>query len=147
LVKKNLFNLLPIKKHIRANWFFHIFMDTNASAPHYGRAPRRISSTLTAHLNVHLHAQLTVQLNAPRRISDSSAGMQRTGFSEYGQWTFGDPALRDPQVWTRGLPTPHDAAAGRGCGNPGGKKVCANVTQATFPPKVEASLCPFGRGG
>jgi len=27
-----------------ADWFFHIFMETNSSSPHYGVAPRRLSS-------------------------------------------------------------------------------------------------------
>merc|ERR1712070_162612 len=26
-----------------ANWFFHIFMDTNTTVPHFGQAPSRIS--------------------------------------------------------------------------------------------------------
>merc|ERR1712060_18654 len=27
-----------------ANWFFHIFMETNKSSPYYGKAPRRLAS-------------------------------------------------------------------------------------------------------
>merc|ERR1712159_380396 len=27
-----------------ANWFFHIFMETNTSAPFYGQAPKRLAS-------------------------------------------------------------------------------------------------------
>ena len=89
-------------------------MDTNTSAPHYGLAPSR--------------------------ISDSSVGPQKTGFSVYGQWQFGDPAVADPDVWTRGLP---DASAphGKPCANPGGSAVCADVAQGTFPPP------PGGGGG
>merc|ERR1712232_779907 len=59
-----------------ANWFFHIFMDTNTSAPHFGKAPSR--------------------------ISDSGAGSPKTGFSVYGSWSFNNPAVEDPTIWYRG---------------------------------------------
>merc|ERR1719352_566340 len=34
----------PIELDHWANWFFHIFMDTNKSVPHYGQAPSRLAS-------------------------------------------------------------------------------------------------------
>ena len=95
-----------------ANWFFHIFMDTNRTSPHFGRAPTR--------------------------ISDSSPGLQKTGFSVYGEWRFGDPALRDPDIWRRDLP-----AGPPGCANPDRNAVCVNISRANFPPPAEAPACPF----
>merc|ERR1711953_423146 len=63
---------VPIELDHWANWFFHIFMDTNKSAPHYGEAPTR--------------------------ISDNTEGGAKNGFSVYGRWQFGDPAIADPTV-------------------------------------------------
>lgn len=93
-----------------ANWFFHIFMDTNKTAPHYRRAPSR--------------------------LSDSMDGPQKTGFSVYGRWVFGDPAVKDPDVWRRGVPTASQAAKGARCLNPGGVLPCQDISQSTFPPKT-----------
>jgi len=88
-----------------ANWFFHFFMDTNKSAPHYGKAPSR--------------------------ISDSTGGPAKTGFSVYGRWEIGDPAIADPTVWHHGLPTEN----ARSCKNMYGQPECDNIFQATFPPR------------
>merc|ERR1712146_201217 len=92
-----------------ANWFFHIFMDTNASAPHYSKAPSR--------------------------ISDSSSGAPKTGFSVYGRWSFSNPVLEDPTIWYRGLPTGSnmsDSVSSK-CVNADGSHVCENVSQSSFP--------------
>merc|ERR1719331_1271154 len=35
---------VPIELDHWANWFFHIFMDTNKSVPHYGKGPSRLAS-------------------------------------------------------------------------------------------------------
>ena len=100
-----------------ANWFFHIFMDTNTSAPHYAKAPSR--------------------------ISDGSDGSQKTGLSVYGRWKFEDPELNDPGIWNRGLPTAEQISGGQKCSNPDGKPVCHNISQSTFPPAGQGSPCPF----
>lgn len=85
-------------------------MDTNKSVPHYGRAPSR--------------------------ISDNSAGSPKTGLSVYGKWQFEDPAIQDPAIWHRGLPTAKEASSlgGKGCVNADGSPVCNNISQSTFPP-------------
>ena len=53
-------------------------MDTDTSAPHFGKAPTR--------------------------ISDNTDGRAKSGFSVYGRWQFADPESVDPNVWRRGLP-------------------------------------------
>jgi len=88
-----------------ANWFFHIFMDTNKSSPHYGKAPSR--------------------------ISDNMDVPGKNGFSVYGQWDFGDPASVDPNVWHRGLPAEEEEA----CPNTDDSPECVHISQSTFPPK------------
>jgi len=99
---------VPIELDHWANWFFHIFMDTNASAPHYGRAPSR--------------------------ISDSFVGVPKTGVSVYGRWTFKDPAIEDPDIWHRGLPADSEETE-EGCVNADGSPACDHISQTTFPPK------------
>jgi hypothetical protein len=86
-----------------------IFMDTNTSAPHYGQAPSR--------------------------VSDNFGGSPKTGFSVYGKWQFGDPAVADPTIWHQGLPTAQEASQGSfTCANAGGSPACENVSQGNFPP-------------
>jgi len=91
-----------------ANWFFHIFMDTNTSQPHYGKAPSR--------------------------ISDNSGYHAKTGFSVYGEWEFGDPKIKDPSVWHRGIPTKDEAGA-KPCFNADRTSFCEDISQSNFPPR------------
>merc|ERR1712039_388585 len=74
-----------------ANWFFHIFMNTNTSAPDYGRGPIR--------------------------VSDSLAGPANTGLIVYANWTLEDPAIEDPTIWYRGLPDGDAVCANLGASN------------------------------
>jgi len=61
-----------------ANWFFHVFMDTNTNSPHYAQAPSRIVDTIS--------------------------GPILTGLSVYGKWEIGDPTIADPNIWQRDIP-------------------------------------------
>jgi len=97
----------PIELDHWASWFFHIFMDTNTSVPHYGKAPSRLASAYA-------------------------------GTAVYANWIFEDPKIRDPEVWFRGIPTSPMRVgpdAGHFCMNPKKLDLCANISQATFPPK------------
>mmetsp|Transcript_156013 Transcript_156013/g.500289 ORF Transcript_156013/g.500289 Transcript_156013/m.500289 type:complete len:197 (-) Transcript_156013:190-780(-) len=92
-----------------ANWFFHIFMDTNKSMPHYGKAPSRLASAYA-------------------------------GTAVYNNWIMGDPKIKDPEVWHRGIPTsPMKVGpdAGKFCLDAKKVDFCANISQSTFPPQGE----------
>ena len=52
----------PVELDHWANWFFHIFMETNKTAPMYGEAPKRLASAyagmaVSAPLSVELHLE------------------------------------------------------------------------------------------
>jgi len=96
----------PIVLDHWANWFFHIFMDTNSSVPHYKKAPSRLASAYA-------------------------------GTAVYDNWVFEDPAIKDPTVWFRGIPTsPQRVGPSKGlfCMDTKKSPMCSNITQQTFPP-------------
>jgi len=103
---------VPIELDHWANWFFHIFMDTNSSVPHFRQAPSRLASAYA-------------------------------GTAVYDNWIFEDPAIRDPDVWHRGIPTSPEIVGpdkGKMCMNTQKSPICANISQATFPPRGEAAV-------
>lgn len=69
---------------------------------------------------------------APRRLASAYAGE-----ATYDNWVFADPAIADPTVWNRGIPT-HPMKVGpdhgKFCLNPTKVPMCGNISQATFPP-------------
>merc|ERR1719221_1093584 len=102
----------PIELDHWASWFFHIFMDTNTSVPHYGKAPSRLASAYA-------------------------------GTAVYANWDFEDPAVRDPDVWRRGIPTTPERVGpskGKYCMDTKNSPMCSNISQSTFPPKGESAL-------
>ena len=95
-----------------ANWFFHIFMDVDPTLPHYGKAPRRISSA---------YAGTAVYANWDFKdpiIDDPKV------------WTRGIPTK----------PMKSGPDKGKFCMNPTKVPMCSNITQQTFPPKPAAPL-------
>merc|ERR1719217_1505938 len=101
----------PIELDHWANWFFHIFMDTNKSVPHYAKAPSRLASAYA-------------------------------GTAVYANWIMEDPKIKDPEVWSRGIPTsPQRFGPSRGkfCMDTKKSPICANISQSTFPPAPEAA--------
>eukprot|EP00929_Paragymnodinium_shiwhaense_P014981 TRINITY_DN122998_c0_g1_i1.p1 TRINITY_DN122998_c0_g1~~TRINITY_DN122998_c0_g1_i1.p1 ORF type:complete len:556 (-),score=152.06 TRINITY_DN122998_c0_g1_i1:360-2027(-) len=111
----------PIELDHWASWFFHIFMDTNTSMPHYAKAPSRLASAYA-------------------------------GTAVYNNWVMEDPAIKDPTVWYRGIPTKPMAVGpdrGQYCMNANKVDFCANISQATFPPKpaAEHGQPAAGHGG
>lgn len=103
---------VPIELDHWASWFFHIFMDTNTSVPHYGKAPSRLSSAYA-------------------------------GTAVYANWIMEDPKIRDPDVWTRGIPAhplPFGPDKGQYCMNTKKNPVCDDVTPSTWPPQGEPPL-------
>jgi len=102
---------VPIELDHWANWFFHIFMDTNTSVPHYAKAPSRLASAYA-------------------------------GTAVYANWIMEDPKIRDPEVWTRGIPTSPERvgpSAGKFCMDTKKSFICSNISQTTFPPAPEAA--------
>jgi len=101
-----------------ANWFFHIFMDTNKSVPHYAKAPSRLASAYA-------------------------------GTAVYANWIMEDPKIKDPEVWTRGIPTsPQKVGPSKGkfCMDTKKSPICSNISQATFPPAPEPAGTPSTDG-
>merc|ERR1719450_212499 len=99
----------PIELDHWANWFFHIFMDTNSSVPHYKHAPSRLASAYA-------------------------------GTAVYANWVFEDPAIKDPTVWTRGIPTsPQRVGPSKGkfCMDTKKTDMCSDISVDTFPPRGE----------
>jgi len=75
---------------------------------------------------------------APRRIASAYAGT-----ATYGNWKLEDPAIADPTVWKRGIPTSPMKVGpdhGKFCMNPTKIPMCENISQTTFPPKPAAPL-------
>jgi hypothetical protein len=109
---------VPIELDHWANWFFHIFMDTNKSVPHYGKAPSRLASAYA-------------------------------GTAVYDNWVFGDPKIRDPTVWNRGIPTKPERVGpshGKYCMDTHKSPICSNISQTTFPPAPEKAGTPSNAG-
>merc|ERR1719217_1967785 len=108
----------PMELDHWANWFFHIFMDTNKSVPHYGKAPSRLASAYA-------------------------------GTAVYANWIMEDPKIKDPEVWTRGIPTTPQKfgpAKGKFCMDTKKSPICSNISQATFPPAPEAAVAASQEG-
>lgn len=94
-----------------ANWFFHVFMETDTASPVYGKAPKRLASAYA-------------------------------GTATYANWDLRDPKLKDPTVWTRGIPTKPERVGpdkGKFCLNPQKIAMCGNISATTFPPQPAAA--------
>mmetsp|Transcript_42603 Transcript_42603/g.77385 ORF Transcript_42603/g.77385 Transcript_42603/m.77385 type:complete len:571 (+) Transcript_42603:59-1771(+) len=90
-----------------ANWFFHVFMETDKSVPHYGKAPRRIGSA---------YAGVAVYDNwvfADPKVAEPDV------------WTRGIPTE----------PEKVGPDAGKYCMNAKKVDFCENISQSSFPPK------------
>jgi len=73
---------------------------------------------------------------APIRLGSAYAG-----FAVYSNWEIGPPAAKDPEVWTRGIPTKPMAVGpdkGKMCINPKKVDYCADIRATNFPPPPEA---------
>jgi hypothetical protein len=93
-----------------ANWFFHIFMETDTSAPMYGKAPKRLAS---AYAGMAVYSNWT--LGDPKVLRPDV-------------WYGGIPT------------TPEKVGPDHGkfCMNPKKVPQCGNISQATFPPPPDA---------
>merc|ERR1711959_563177 len=95
-----------------ANWFFHIFMETDKSAPMYGEAPKRLASA---------YAGMAVYSNWV--VGDPIVGRPDV-------WYGGIPT--EPEK----VGPDH----GKFCMNPKKVPQCNNITQKTFPPPPDAPV-------
>jgi hypothetical protein len=93
-----------------ANWFFHIFMETNKSAPFYGQAPKRLASAY--------------------------AGMAVYSNWIIGDPTIGRPNVWNDGIPTH--PEKVGPDHGKFCLNPKKVDYCNNISQSTFPPPADA---------
>lgn len=97
---------VPIELDHYANWFFHIFMDTNRSVPHYGKAPSRLAS---AYAGTAVYANWVME-DPKTRDPDV--------------WHRGIP-LHPERV---------GPDHGKFCMNPKKVDFCNDISQSTFPP-------------
>merc|ERR1719440_718644 len=97
-----------------ANWFFHIFMETNKSAPFYGKAPKRLASA---------YAGMAVYSNWV--IGDPIVARPDV-------WYGGIPT--EPEK----VGPDH----GKFCMNPKKVPQCDSISQKTFPPPPDAPTPP-----
>merc|ERR1712203_1027037 len=95
-----------------ANWFFHIFMDTNKSMPHYGKAPSRLSS---AYAGTAVYANWIME---DPKIRDPDV------------WHRGIPTE----------PEKVGPSKGKFCMDTHKDPMCADISQSTFPPKPEPAV-------
>jgi len=111
----------PIELDHWANWFFHIFMDTNKSVPHYGQAPSRLASA---------YAGLAVYDNWV---------MEDPKIKDPEVWRRGIPTHPERVGPSHGLY----------CMDTHKSPICANISQSTFPPAPEPAgvLTNAGCGG
>jgi len=102
---------VPIELDHWANWFFHIFMDTNTSAPHYGKAPSRLAS---AYAGTAVYDNWVLE---DPKIKDPEIWRRDipTSPMRVGPWK------------------------GKFCGDTKKSPICSNISQASFPPAPEAS--------
>lgn len=100
---------VPIELDHWANWFFHIFMDTNNSVPHYGRAPSRLAS---AYAGTAVYANWKFE---DPKVSDPTV------------WYRGIPT--SPQKF--------GPSKGQFCMDTHKTPICSNISQSTFPPAPE----------
>jgi len=99
----------PIELDHWASWFFHIFMDTNTSVPHYGKAPSRLAS---AYAGTAVYANWVME---DPKIKDPSV------------WNRGIPTH----------PEKVGPSHGKKCMDTHKSPICSNISQETFPPKGE----------
>jgi len=97
-----------------ANWFFHVFMDTDKTVPHYGLAPARLASAYAG-----TACYQNWNLTDPA-ITDPTV------------WKRGIPL--HPEV----VGPDH----GKYCMNPQNNSECMNISQVTFPPAPEPAVKP-----
>jgi len=108
---------VPIELDHWASWFFHIFMDTNTSVPHYGKAPSRLASA---------YAGTAVYNNwvfEDPKVKDPDV------------WRRGIPTT----------PERVGPSAGKYCMDTKKSPMCSNISQSTFPPKGEPADLPVLR--
>jgi len=100
---------VPIELDHWANWFFHIFMDTNKSVPHYGKAPSRLAS---AYAGTAVYANWKME---DPKISDPTVWNREipTSPMRVGPWH------------------------GKYCGDTKKSPICSNITATNFPPPGE----------
>jgi len=73
---------------------------------------------------------------APVRLASAYAGT-----ATYANWVLHDPAIADPTVWNRGIPTSPERVGpdhGKYCLNPQKIDMCSNITSKNWPPQPEA---------
>jgi len=99
----------PIELDHWANWFFHVFMDTNKSVPHYGKGPSRLGS---AYAGTAVYANWKFE---DPKISDPEV------------WTRGIPTK----------PERVGPDHGKFCMDTHKSPICSNISQTTFPPQPE----------
>lgn len=109
---------VPIELDHWANWFFHIFMDTNKSVPHYGKAPSRLAS---AYAGTAVYDNWVME---DPKIKDPSV------------WHRGIPTS----------PERVGPSHGKYCMDTHKSPICSNISQATFPPAPEAAGPPSNAG-
>eukprot|EP00933_Yihiella_yeosuensis_P050950 TRINITY_DN4875_c1_g2_i2.p1 TRINITY_DN4875_c1_g2~~TRINITY_DN4875_c1_g2_i2.p1 ORF type:complete len:556 (-),score=148.98 TRINITY_DN4875_c1_g2_i2:400-2067(-) len=103
---------VPIELDHWANWFFHIYMDTNTSQPHYGKAPSRLSS---AYAGTAVYANWIME---DPKIRDPDV------------WHRGIPTE----------PEKVGPSKGKFCMDTHKDPMCADISQSTFPPKPEPAV-------
>jgi hypothetical protein len=102
---------VPIELDHWANWFFHIFMDTNTSKPHYGQAPSRLAS---AYAGTAVYDNWV--LDDPKKL-DATV------------WYRGIPTK----------PERVGPSHGKYCMDTKKSAICSNISQSSFPPTGEAA--------
>jgi len=113
---------VPIELDHWANWFFHIFMDTNKSKPHYGKAPSRLASAY-----------------AGTAVYDNWI-MEDPTIKDPTVWNRGIPTSPERVGPSKGLYCMDTHKTG-----PHG--ICGNISQASFPPAPEAAVTGQAQGG
>merc|ERR1719331_1326768 len=111
---------VPIELDHWANWFFHIFMDTNKSVPHYGKGPSRLAS---AYAGTAVYDNWVFE---DPKIRDPTV------------WHRGIPTS----------PERVGPSHGKYCMDTKKSPICSNISQASFPPAPEpaGSLSNTGCG-
>jgi hypothetical protein len=87
------------------------------------------------HVYMDVNKSVSYYGRAPSRLSSAYAGM-----AVYDNWVFADPAIADPEVWRRGIPTtPQKFGPDKGtfCMNTKKSDICEGISQQTFPPVGE----------
>jgi len=108
----------PIELDHWANWFFHIFMDTNKSVPHYGKAPSRLAS---AYAGTAVYGNWKFE---DPKISDPTV------------WYRGIPTT----------PEKVGPSKGKYCMDTHKSPICSDISQTKFPPAPEPAGAPSNAG-